>query len=106
MGSSKFLKGMMIGAAIGGLATLLDPDTRKAVGNRISNTGATVNYYRKHPSEGFHQLRDYYEQASTFLMQNVNSGIEVVNQIQSVMDTLDKESDEQTGTMETTKLIE
>ncbi|WP_071396141.1 hypothetical protein [Bacillus tuaregi] len=51
MSSSKFWKGVIIGAVAGGVISLFDRSTRNSVMESCRNTTGKVTHYVKHPQE-------------------------------------------------------
>lgn len=51
MSSSKFWKGVIVGAVVGGALSLFDRQTRTAVFGNCRRTTEKVTYYLKHPDE-------------------------------------------------------
>lgn len=57
MSSSKFVKGMMIGALIGGAITLLDKDTRRDLAQKSKKVGANVKKSLSNPKETIQKVQ-------------------------------------------------
>jgi gas vesicle protein len=51
MSSSKFWKGVLLGAVAGGALSLFDRQTRTTVLGNCRRTKETITYYAKHPDE-------------------------------------------------------
>lgn len=58
MSESKFWKGVLLGAAIGGALSLLDRATRKAVIENCQETTGKITYAVKHPQETIDYVKD------------------------------------------------
>ena len=65
MGSNKFFKGVMLGAAAGGLLSLLDRTTRREVGQTLKNSGNYISTYSKNPQRLVENSREVYEKLRT-----------------------------------------
>ncbi|MDL4841825.1 hypothetical protein [Aquibacillus rhizosphaerae] len=103
---SKFLKGIVIGAAVGGLATLLDRNTRTQVWNKLQTTCSSTSYYMKHPSEGVHFVRNGYEELSGSLSKAINSTVDVLVQLQEIIDAYGNVDEEENITVVKSSRIE
>ncbi|MBH0231220.1 YtxH domain-containing protein [Halobacillus yeomjeoni] len=77
MGQQKLLKGVLLGAFVGGAMMLLDKDTREYVGEKSKNAGSACKGYMQHPHEAIHSLRVNYE----YLSNRINNGIEDLLQL-------------------------
>jgi gas vesicle protein len=58
MGSSKFWKGVLLGAIVGGAISLLDRTTRTSVKKNIQNTSGKIAYFAKHPQETIDTVKE------------------------------------------------
>ncbi|MCU9614513.1 YtxH domain-containing protein [Caldibacillus lycopersici] len=57
MGESKFVKGVLIGAVIGGTLSLLDKDTRKNILEKGKAVGGKLKTYIQDPKETIHNMQ-------------------------------------------------
>ncbi|QAS51947.1 YtxH domain-containing protein [Halobacillus litoralis] len=85
MGQQNLWKGVLLGAAIGGAIALIDQDTRRYVGEKSRNAGATCQGYVKHPSEAIHSLRVCYDSFSTQLNKGVEDLLELLQKAESML---------------------
>ncbi|UFU00010.1 YtxH domain-containing protein [Radiobacillus kanasensis] len=91
MGQNKMLKGILIGAVVGGAISLLDRTTRKEVMKHGKALMDYSVYYKNHPSEALQDVQDFYsgvlQKASTFtdnsvdMLKDVEDFLEKVNHI-------------------------
>jgi gas vesicle protein len=58
MGSSKFWKGVLLGAIAGGAVSLFDRDTRTSVKKCCQKTTGKITYYTKHPEEAVERVKE------------------------------------------------
>ncbi|MGM0751946.1 MAG: hypothetical protein ACQET6_08425 [Bacillota bacterium] len=61
MGSNKFFKGVLLGAAAGGLLSLLDRTTRQEMGTSLKNSGNYISTYSKNPQRLVESSKEVYE---------------------------------------------
>jgi gas vesicle protein len=79
MGKSKFLKGVIVGAAVGGLLSLLDKNTRQEVGASIKNSGDCITKYSKDPQLLIDSSKEIYQKLRTTADQ-VSQDIHFINE--------------------------
>ncbi|MRH44613.1 hypothetical protein GH741_18360 [Aquibacillus halophilus] len=106
MAKHKLIKGVVIGGVIGGLATMLDRNTRDETLNKLKTAGQTANSYVKHPSAAFYSIRSCYESMSTDLTTGINSALTILTQVQETLDSVSKTKlpvDQPTQIVETEK---
>ncbi|WP_138417975.1 YtxH domain-containing protein [Aquibacillus sediminis] len=96
MSNRKFVRGVIIGAAVGGLVTLFDRETRNDVVGKLRSTGNATTYYVKHPSTAFHDLTAGYQQLSNQLATGLNSTLQMLAQLQDLLDSIDVEEKKDT----------
>lgn len=65
MGSNKFFKGVLLGAAAGGLLSLLDRTTRQEMGTSLKNSGNYISTYSKNPQRFVESSKEVYEKLRT-----------------------------------------
>ncbi|TQR15275.1 YtxH domain-containing protein [Psychrobacillus soli] len=104
MGESKFIKGVVCGALIGGALTMLDNKTRNAVLYKSKSIGRQIKYYSTNRQElittiedQFTKWKSFYEQINsdaTYISQKVNEVKEMTPQVKTLL-TDTKEAFEQ-----------
>lgn len=85
MGQSKLLKGVFLGAVIGGAIALVDKDTREYVGDKSRKTGRKCQGYIQHPSEAIHSLRVSYDSFSSQISKGVEELLELLQKAESML---------------------
>ena len=83
MSKDKLLKGMVVGAIVGGLLTLTDKDTRKYVKESMQNCSKQATFYMQHPTEAFHQLNVQYNYYSKQVSSSLTTVLGILNQLQN-----------------------
>ncbi|QWC23349.1 YtxH domain-containing protein [Bacillus haikouensis] len=96
MGNSKFFKGVMLGAAAGGLLSLLDKTTRREMGTTLKNSGSAITRYSKNPKMLADTSKDIYEKMRTtadqvsrdiqFISEKVNEIKEMTPQVKEMIE--------------------
>lgn len=100
MSESKFVKGILCGAVVGGAISLLDRKTRDSVMNRTRYVRNEIQYYSKNREElkatieeQFTKWKSVYDQFSSdamYLTEKVNEAKEITPQVKSLLtDTKD-----------------
>ncbi|MFJ7973342.1 YtxH domain-containing protein [Psychrobacillus sp. NPDC096389] len=95
MSESKFVKGVVCGALIGGALTMLDEKTRNAVIQKSNSIGRQIKYYSTNRQELKMTLEDqltkwksFYEQINsdaTYISQKVNEVKEMTPQVKTLL---------------------
>ncbi|SDK35200.1 hypothetical protein [Sediminibacillus albus] len=95
MSRSKLATGIIVGAAVGGLISLCDRDTRNQFVGGMKKAGSGTSYYMKNPSEAVHNLRDRYENIAGNLSQGAESALQIMNQVQDTLEKVSSLDDDQ-----------
>lgn len=95
MGESKFVKGVICGALVGGALTMFDKKTRNAVAVKSRTIGNQIQYYSTNRQELKKILEDqitkwksFYDQLSsdaTYISQKVNEVKEITPQVKTLL---------------------
>lgn len=95
MGESKFVKGVVCGALIGGALTMLDEKTRNAVVQKSTSIGRQIKYYSTNRQElktivedQLTKWKSFYEQMNsdaTYISQKVNEVKEMTPQVKTLV---------------------
>lgn len=86
MRKNLIVKGMVIGAIVGGALTLFDRDTRLSVNQKIKTTNRKTNYYLHHPSEFVAEVRNQYQAISETLIRGIDTTLAYMADIQRMID--------------------
>ncbi|WP_156645670.1 YtxH domain-containing protein [Lentibacillus sp. JNUCC-1] len=90
MGRNKLLTGILLGAAVGGLAMLFDRETREYTGRKLSAAKTSTVNCVKNPSNTVMQLRTTVDKYNTAFVQNAEQAI---NALEQVGETIEKFQD-------------
>jgi gas vesicle protein len=85
MGQSKLVKGVLAGAAIGGVLMLLDKETRGYMGEKSRAAGTKCKGYMTQPSELIHSVRINYEYMSKQLNKGVEDLLEILRKTEEIL---------------------
>ncbi|WP_053217209.1 hypothetical protein [Virgibacillus senegalensis] len=94
MSDSKLTKGIIIGAAVGGLLSLYDRPTRTQLVRNLKKTGSSAGYYLRNPSDAVRNIRECYEKAAGALSSGAESALEIMDQVQSTLENVSKLDDD------------
>jgi gas vesicle protein len=96
MGKNKFFTGVLIGAAVGGLVSLLDRQTRKEVVEMTKSCGTEFSRYAKHPQLVVESSKEIYEKIRTtagqieedvkFINEKIEDIREITPQVKEIID--------------------
>lgn len=87
MGRRKFCTGVIVGAVIGGLVSLMNKDTRLYAKSKVKATADQTKYYLKNPSEAVRTVRVSFNEFN----QNFSTGAKsTINALEQIEETLDK----------------
>jgi len=87
MGKRTFLSGIIVGAVIGGVVSLLNKDARNYVRDVSDQAADQVNYYVQHPSEAINNVK----RTLTLVTNQIDSNtVGAMNTLDQVENTLNK----------------
>ncbi|MBM7587985.1 gas vesicle protein [Bacillus pakistanensis] len=96
MGKNKFFTGVLIGAAVGGLVSLLDRQTREEVVEMTKSCGTELSRYAKHPQLVVESSKEIYEKIRTtagqieedvkFINDKIEDIREITPQVKEIID--------------------
>lgn len=87
MGKRKLYTGIVLGAVVGGIISLMNKDARQYAKSKLHQTMQGTKYYVKHPSEAVRNARVTFDQFN----QKFSSGAaSTINTLEQIEDTLDK----------------
>ncbi|HEX6593017.1 MAG TPA: YtxH domain-containing protein [Bacillota bacterium] len=88
MGKRKLFTGIIVGAVVGGLTSLVDREVREYTKNKCSAIKATSGYYIKHPSEAIRNARVTFDQFNQTVSTGVENTINALEQVEEALDTV------------------
>ncbi|WP_181350938.1 YtxH domain-containing protein [Thalassobacillus sp. CUG 92003] len=86
MGKQNLCKGMLIGAIVGGAATLLDHDTRQYVKTKSQSARVACRSYAVQPSLAIHHLRQNYDDVISRLSSGAEDALGALNKLEELLD--------------------
>jgi|SRR5699024_3087263 len=98
MGKRNLFMGMLLGALIGGLATLFNKETRAYTKGKVASCRANARYMIQHPSETVRNTRVAFDQLNERFTTNADN---VINALEQAENTLEKVSGKQEPGQET-----
>lgn len=93
MGKRTLIKGIIIGAVIGGLTTLRKEEVRAYTKHKLQETKDTTVFYLKTPSEAVRNLRKSINMLSSDLTDHADQAINALEQLESTIDSFVKKDD-------------
>lgn len=93
MQNKKLIYGMVLGALVGGIATLLDRDTRGRTKIQYQSAKRQTNYYLKHPSEAVRNARIACNEFNEKFNSSAESAINALEQVEQTIDKLTSKSE-------------
>lgn len=90
MGKRKFYTGIVLGAVVGGMISLINKDARQYAKQKLQQTMQETRYYVKHPSEAVRNVRVNVDQFNQKYSRGVSSTINTLEQIEETLDKLIK----------------
>lgn len=96
MGKRNLCMGMLLGAIVGGLATLLNGETRAYTKGKMASCKIKTDHFVKHPSEAVRNTRVAFDQLNARFTDNAANVINALEQVESTLDKVSrKEAPEQ-----------
>lgn len=83
---NKFWKGMFVGAVAGAALSLLDRETRQAVGEKCGKATKNISYAVTHPKEIATSIKDKTKELKTTVQQMNEDLHYIMNKIEEVRD--------------------
>lgn len=90
MGKRKLFIGMAAGAIAGGLAALLDKETRVYTKNKLSQAKEKSGQLVKNPSETVRDMRLAFDQLSQNVTVNIQKAVNTLDQVEQSLDKVSK----------------
>lgn len=90
MGKRTLLTGIIVGASIGGLLSLLNEDARKYAKDTLSKSCDNLSYYAKNPSEAVNKFRQSAVSLNNMIESNTSSAVNALEQVENSLKKLMK----------------
>jgi len=87
MNKRNICTGMIVGAIVGGLVSLLDKSTRHYAKDKLNETKNCSKYYLKNPSLSIRKTRESLNKWNNILRENID---DATNALEQVEDTIRK----------------
>ncbi len=84
------VKGIVVGAVIGGSLTLLDRETRERIVIKAKRANHKLTYFRQHPSDFVAEINHQYQAVSTKVLRGFDTTSHLMSEIQNVIDQTDE----------------
>ncbi|MFC3041237.1 YtxH domain-containing protein [Virgibacillus xinjiangensis] len=94
MGKRRLLTGILTGAAVGGIVTLFDKQTREYTTEKLHTVKENSSYWAQHPSEAVHNVRTALDKFSESFPDNASN---VLSALESAERQLEKVSGNRNG---------
>lgn len=91
MGKSKFYTGVVVGAVVGGLISLLNKQTRQYAKGKYLVTKSQVSCYMRNPANTIRHARNYVNQFNDVFNKNADQAINAVEQVEQTIKKLTTE---------------
>ncbi|MEI3606382.1 YtxH domain-containing protein [Pseudogracilibacillus sp. SE30717A] len=83
MGKRTLLTGIIVGASIGGLVSLLNGDARKYAKDTLDQSCNTLTYYANNPVEAVNSIRHTVLSLNSVIETNTHSAVSALEQVES-----------------------
>lgn len=84
-GKKTFWTGIIAGACIGGLLSLLNKDARQYSKDIAKQTGETIAHYTKNPDETVQKVKQTVETVNDFVSDNSTSALSALDQVETTI---------------------
>ncbi|GAA0288937.1 gas vesicle protein [Gracilibacillus halotolerans] len=93
MGKKKLIKGIAVGAVIGGLITITaDKETRQYVQGKLKDGCSLTAFYAKNPAYAVNRLNEGYQKRSKQVSQGITSALELLNELEDMTSKLEQQT--------------
>ncbi len=83
MGKRTLLTGIIVGASVGGLVSLLNKDARRYAKDTLDQSCDMLTYYAKHPEEAVNSIRHTVLSLNDVIDTNTSSAVNALEQVES-----------------------
>ncbi|API91313.1 MULTISPECIES: hypothetical protein [Virgibacillus] len=88
MGKRKLVTGVVIGAAAGGLMSLLDKETRAYAKEKVTSARSGASYLVKNPSEAIRKVRTAFDTFNQAFAKGAENTINALDQAETTLDKI------------------
>lgn len=88
MGKRKLMTGIIVGASIGGLISLMNEDARKYAKEKANEAVDNVQQCIKNPAETVKQVREKVETLNEAISSNASSAVNALEQVENSLNKL------------------
>ena len=88
MGKRKLMTGIIVGASIGGLISLMNEDARKYAKEKANEAVDNVQQCIKNPAETVKQVREKVETLNEAISTNASSAVNALEQVENSLNKL------------------
>ncbi|WP_085993180.1 hypothetical protein [Oceanobacillus senegalensis] len=86
MGKRRLISGMVIGATVGTIVSLLDKDTRDYAKSTLESAKSGSTYYIQHPSEAIVAVRNTVDRLNETVASGADNAINALEQVETTID--------------------
>ncbi len=90
MGKRTLLTGIIAGASIGGLLSLLNKDAREYAKDTLSKSRDNLSYYVKNPTEAVEKIRHTALTVNNMIESNTSSAVNALEQVENSLNKVTK----------------
>lgn len=87
-GKTTFWTGIIAGATLGGLLSLLNDDARHYVKEKTNQTSEQLSYYKGNPTETVHKVKQTVLSLNETVSKNTKSALNALEQVEKSMNRL------------------
>lgn len=95
MGKRNLFAGVLIGAIVGGLATLFNKETRAYTKGKFVTYKEKTNQFVKHPSEAIRDTRTAFSQLNERFSYNAENVMNALEQVENTLEKVTGKKDEE-----------
>lgn len=94
MGKRKLMTGIVLGASIGGLLSLMNEDARRYAKQKANQTFNCVQNSLQNPAESVRKMKEKVETINELVTNNASSAVNALEQVESSLNKLLTKKDE------------
>lgn len=90
MGKKTLLTGIVVGASLGGLVSLLNEDARNYAKETITQSRNSLSHYAKNPAETVNAVRQKVQSINSTIENNADGAINALEQVENTLNKVMK----------------